>query len=39
MLIQELLDEGYELIFTHRFQSDSLENRFSEYRQMSGGRF
>ena len=39
MLMQELLDEGYEFIFTCRFQSDPLENRFSQYRQMSGGRF
>ena len=38
MLMQELLDERYEL-FTRRFQSDPLENRFSQYRQMSGGRF
>ena len=29
MLMQELLDEGYEFIFTRRFQSDPLENRFS----------
>ena len=39
MLMQELLDEGYEFIFTHRFQSGPLENRFFQYRQMSGGRF
>ena len=39
MLMQELSDEGYEFIFTHRFQSDPLENRFSQYRQTSGGRF
>ena len=39
MFMQELLDEGYEFIFTHRFQSNPLENRFSQYRQMSGGRF
>ena len=38
MLMQELLDEGYEFIFTCRFQSDPLENRFSRYQQ-SGGRF
>ena len=37
--MQELLDEGYEFIFTRKFQSDPLENRFSQYRQMSGGRF
>ena len=39
MLMQELLDEGYEFIFTHRFQSDSLENRFSQYRQVSSDKF
>ena len=39
MLMQELLDEGYEFIFTRRFQSDPLKHRFSQYRQMSGGRF
>ena len=36
--MQELLDEGYEFIFTRRFQNDLLENRFSQYRQMSGCR-
>ena len=36
MLMQELLDEEYEFIFT---RSDPLENRFSQYQQMSGGRF
>ena len=39
MFMQELLDEGYEFIFTRRFQSDPLENRFCQYRQMHGGRF
>ena len=39
MLMQELLEEGYEYIFTRRLQSDPLGNRFSQYRQMSGGRF
>lgn len=39
MLMQELLEEGYEYVFTHRLQSDPLENRFSQYQQMSGGRF
>ena len=37
--MQELLEEGYEYIFTRGLQSDPLENRFSQYRQMSGGRF
>ena len=39
MFMQEFLDEGYEFIFIGRFQSDPLENRSSQYRQMSGGRF
>ena len=39
MLMQELLEEGYEYIFTCRLQSDPLENRFSQCQQMSGGRF
>lgn len=39
MLIDELLNDGYNFIFTSRFQSDSIERRFSQYRQMSGGRF
>ena len=39
MLMQELLHEVYEFIFTRRFHSDPLENRFSQYRQMRGGRF
>ena len=34
--MQELLDEEY--IFIHRFQSDTLEKGFSQYRQMSDGR-
>ena len=38
-LIKELLDEGYRYILTSRFQSDPLERRFGQYRQMSGGRF
>ena len=39
LLMQEVLDEGYEIFFTRRFQSDPLENWFSQYRLMSGGRF
>ena len=39
MLMQERLNDGYEYVLTRRFQSDPLENRFSQYRQMSGGRF
>ena len=37
-LIDELIDDGYEFV-TARFQSDSIERRFSQYLQMSGGRF
>ena len=39
MLIEDLLSEGYEYVLTSRFQSDPLERRFSQYHQMSGGRF
>ena len=39
MLIRELLEEGYEYVMTRRLQSDPIENRFSQYRQMSGGSF
>ena len=38
-LIDELIDDGYEFVRTARFQSDPIERRFSQYRQMSGGRF
>ena len=38
-LIEDLLSEGYEYVLTSRYQSDPLERRFSQYRQMSGGRF
>ena len=39
MLIEDLFSDGYEFVLTSRLQSDKLENRFSQYRQMSGGRF
>ena len=39
MLIDELLNDGYNYILTARLQSDPIERRFSQYRQMSGGRF
>ena len=39
MLIRDLLNDGYEYVMTRRLQSDPIENRFSRYRQMSGGRF
>ena len=35
----ELLNERYKYVLTGRFQSDPLERRFSQYRQLSGGRF
>ena len=35
----ELLNEGYNYVLTGRFQSDPLERMFSQYRQLSGGRF
>ena len=38
-LIKELLSDGYLFVMTGRFQSDPIERRFSQYRQMSGGRF
>lgn len=39
MLIDELLGDGYQYVLTGRLQSDPIERRFSQYRQMSGGRF
>lgn len=39
MLIDELLEDGYDYVMTGRLQSDPIERRFSQYRQMSGGRF
>ena len=38
-LIKELLSDGYLFVMTGRFQYDPIERRFSQYRQMSGGRF
>ena len=38
-LIEDLLAEGYNFIMTSRFQSDPLERRFGQHRQMSGERF
>ena len=37
MLIQELFEEGYEFVLPRRLQSDVVERRFSQYRQVSGG--
>ena len=38
-LIEDLLSNGQEFVLTARFQSDPIERRFGQYRQMSGGRF
>ena len=38
-IIDELIDDGYEFLRTTRFQSDPIERRFSQYPQISGGRF
>jgi hypothetical protein len=38
-LIEDLLRDGYKYVQTARFQSDPLERRYGQYRQMSGGRF
>ena len=39
LLIDELINEGYSFVLTARLQSDPIERRFSQYRQMSRGRF
>ena len=36
-LIEYLFDDGYDFVLTARFQSDPLERRFGQYRQISGG--
>ena len=38
-LCDDLFSDGYEYIVAGRFQTDPLERRLSQYRQMSGGRF
>ena len=38
-LIEDLLSDGFDFVLTSRFQSDPLEKRYGQYRQMSGGRF
>ena len=38
-LIEDLLNDGYNFVLTGRFQSEPLERRFGQYRQMSGGKF
>ena len=37
--MKDLFEEGYDFIIPARFQTDPLEDRFSQYRQMSGGNF
>ena len=39
VLIDDLLNEAHHYVITARLQSDPIERRFSQYRQMSGGRF
>ena len=39
MLIENLLNEAYQYVITARLQSDPVERRFSQCRQMNGGRF
>ena len=38
-LIEDLLNDGFRFVMTSEFQSDPIERRFGQYRQMSGGRF
>ena len=38
-MTEDLLQEGYDFVLTAKFQSDPIEKRFGQYRQMSGGRF
>ena len=38
-LIKDLFEEGYDFIIPARFQTDPLEKRFSQYRQMGGQLF
>ena len=39
ILIGEFLNEDYDYVLTRQLKSDPIENRFSKYRSMSGGRF
>ena len=39
LLVEELLNSGYEYVILRKLQSDPLEKLFSQSRQMSGGRF
>ena len=38
-LIEGLFSDGFKFLLTSRFQSYSIERRFGQYWQMSGGRF
>ena len=38
-LIVDLFTDGFDFVLTARLQSDPLERRYGQYRQMSGGRF
>ena len=38
-LIENRLSDGFKFALSARFQSDSVERRFGQYRQMSVGRF
>ena len=38
-LINDLLEEGYSYVRVGRMQSDPVEWRFSQYRQMNGSHF
>ena len=38
-LIEDLLSDGFSFVLTARFESDPIERRYGQYRQMSGGRF
>ena len=39
LLVEELLEEGFEYVIMSKLQSDPIERRFSQYRQLSGGNF
>ena len=38
-MINDLLEEGYSYVLVGRMQSDPIERRFLQYRQMNGGHF
>ena len=38
-LVSDLLGESYQYVISAKFQSEPLETRFSQYRQMNGGNF